>query len=354
MKSKYYPVFKTTIAEYKAFENLSSDVKDGILPICELTRSRITKKNLKGDVVKQAEKLNETMLGKPFVLDLTTEPSQTNIQIETMLKNYKNGFEHWTRFVKQNFRSNIIPMIHYNDDASDDDHAMQINQLLGYFNQVAFRIGIDDSDFKTYISFICKHVKNEEKLCLILDAQYIKVNEIERKKDLILNMMREIKKIPYAPKHVVLISSSYPKSVASEFDDIHAEFPLLEVQLFSKVCNNCKDIYYGDYACVHPIRYMVGGGHWVARIDYPLEDSLYYYRQRHEDYGVAYSLIAQQVKSDPRFKPFHKNVYSWGHNEINDASESAPNGRSPSHWIAVRSNIHMTRQWLRLKKNISG
>lgn len=36
--------------------------------------------------------------------------------------------------------------------------------------------------------------------------------------------------------------------------------------------------------------------------------------------------------------------------EIKYASLGESSGKRPSHWIAVRANLHMTRQYFRLKK----
>lgn len=52
MKFYYFPILKSRDAELRAYEKLSDTDKIKILPILELTRSRITQKNQKGSVKK--------------------------------------------------------------------------------------------------------------------------------------------------------------------------------------------------------------------------------------------------------------------------------------------------------------
>lgn len=40
----------------------------------------------------------------------------------------------------------------------------------------------------------------------------------------------------------------------------------------------------------------------------------------------------------------YENAGAWGDEQIAKAAEGEPEGRNPSHWIAVRTNIHITRQ----------
>lgn len=52
MKFIYFPILKSRVSELKAYEKLSYHDKQNILPIVELTRSRISKYNQGGSIEK--------------------------------------------------------------------------------------------------------------------------------------------------------------------------------------------------------------------------------------------------------------------------------------------------------------
>lgn len=49
----YFPAFKTRDSELRAYNKLNDSVKDKILPIVSLTRSRISKTNVDGNLEKK-------------------------------------------------------------------------------------------------------------------------------------------------------------------------------------------------------------------------------------------------------------------------------------------------------------
>ena len=99
---------------------------------------------------------------------------------------------------------------------------------------------------------------------------------------------------------------------------------------------------YSDYCSVHPIRYEVTGGSWVPRVDFPMKAEYAYTRYRRIEGG--YILAAQEMIASRWFAHFD----CWGCREIFTASSGAPNGLSPSHWISVRINIHISRRILNI------
>ena len=100
-KYRYYPLLKTTQAELKAYDNLPNKVKEDILPIFELTKGRISKKDKIGDVGKSIEKLNEVVKSRRFILDLTTEQMLKNSQIQDIFDNTENGYSAWQEFLEK-------------------------------------------------------------------------------------------------------------------------------------------------------------------------------------------------------------------------------------------------------------
>ena len=108
-----------------------------------------------------------------------------------------------------------------------------------------------------------------------------------------------------------------------------------------------EKIYHGDFGSIHPVRYDTGGGGWIPRIDVPLNDKCFYHRYKRDE--GSYVFCAKEVIKDSKYEKI-SGLNSWGDLEIKDASEDNPNGKNPSHWIAVRANLYMTRQCLRLHK----
>ncbi len=349
----YFPILKTTDAELKAFNFLDASVKDRVLPIFELTKSRISKKNPDGLIAKKLDKLHEIMKTNPFILDLTTEPTFSNREIEELIHNGANGYEKWTKFlIKRKEQFNIIPMVHYQPQKKEEVKK-QINKLKDNFPSVAFRIEIFQKESFNYIEdFFSLCETDYEKIIIILDGKYIHSKDDEKKKGFKTKVIDIAEKIN-VNSNIVCAFSSFPKSPRKEANcsENYGEFNLIEAKTNQEVINALKQktekIYHGDFASIHPVRYDTGGGGWIPRIDVPLDDKFFYYRYRRDE--GSYSLCAKNVIKDPRYKKI-EGLNSWGDLEVKDASEDNPNGKNPSHWIAVRANLYMTRQCLRLRR----
>lgn len=334
----YFPILKTTDAELRAFAELPEQVQDKILPVFELTRSRRSKKNRDGDTWKRIENLKGCLGTRPFILDLTTEQSLQNPQIDEMLNVPKHGYDSWVSFVSKivDHDLNIIPVIHYNPDELAEVK-VEIRKLQKLSDCLAFRVGIDD-EVNLYVQEIGK-VFDLSKLVLILDAGFIE-------SDLPNPFRTTLDAIPIKLlKAVICAASSFPKSIAS-YGDQHGSLRIAEVVATDALQNQYK-VFHGDYGSVHPVRYEARWGGWVPRIDFPSRDMIHYYRYRREKGG--YAKAAQKVKSDSNYTAISEfNV--WGDLEIKDAAAGHPNGLSPAHWIAVRVNLYITQQFLRLRK----
>ena len=147
----YFPILKTTDAELKAYNFLDASIKDRILPILELTKSRISKKNPDGLIAKKLDKIYEIMKTNPFILDLTTEPTFSNKETEELIYDFRNGYEKWIKFlIKRKEQFNIIPMVHYQPQKKEEVKK-QIKKLKDNFPSVAFRIELFQKESFDYI-----------------------------------------------------------------------------------------------------------------------------------------------------------------------------------------------------------
>ena len=98
-------------------EYLEESVKDKILPVFELTKSRKTTKAPDGDIYKKMLKIADIQKDRQFVLDLCTDDKYRNPQIEQLLDE-SDGYSYWQSFLNHHGRTlNIIPMVHMYDDA---------------------------------------------------------------------------------------------------------------------------------------------------------------------------------------------------------------------------------------------
>lgn len=349
----YHPLLRTRDAELKGYKFLPKSIKQRLVPIFELTRSRTSKNNKIGNIYKQLDKLEEVIdANQPFMLDLTTEDSLSNSQIDTFLHTTENGFSKWVNFLKdiRNSRfENIIPTIIYNDEATEADFVSQIQKLEREFDYVAFRIDVYDDETQNYVGPILDNFRNKENLVLIFDAGFIPVPSWRNAVTPAQSRMEELMPQGLRECRIISMSSSFPKTVVATGygNDESGEFPLVEVDFTDELSRRHQDlnIIHGDYAGIHPIRYQAGGGGWIPRIDVPRERDCFYHRYRREDDG--YITAAVSVLQDEKYERLPLSE-PWADNEIVLAASGTPNGKSPSHWIAVRSNMHMVRQAMRL------
>ena len=148
---------------------------------------------------------------------------------------------------------------------------------------------------------------------------------------------------------IVLSATSFPKNPTEFGGEEEGNFGLEEGFLYKKVDDAIDSTsIYGDYATINPIRSLQAGGQgWIPRIDMPTEELVFYYRSRKREleasYAKAYTRVARQVIKDERYKEVKDKIDNcWGIKQIELAAKGDPQGLSPSFWISVRMNIHIT------------
>lgn len=347
----YFPILKTTDAELRAFEHLDATVKENIIPIFELTKSRKSKKNMNRCISKRLEMLKEVVGANPFILDLTTEKQLSNEQIDKILDEHAGGFPLWVDLIKENKEAglNIIPVIHY-DEQNVYDVKKEIEELFKLSSVLAFRVPVADAI--DYLKQMVAMGVPLEKLIVILDAEYQEPRGNGDKSYLFTGVVDLIIKefSSNLPRCVLCAFSSFPDSVAKYGEDDRGGWVRYEKityeALKSKYANvRGLSLKYSDYSSVHPYRYDTTGGQWIPRIDFANNTHMLYYRARREDGGYPY--VAKLVLKDPNYSPI-SNLVVWGDEEIFSAANGMPNGSSPSHWISVRINLYITRTVMEL------
>jgi hypothetical protein len=339
---KYVPTLKTSDAELRALRELSDEQKSKFIPLFELTKSRRTKKDRIGKISKRLDTIKDIMGDKPFILDLmTSHESMMNTEIENLLDEY-DGFEAWFNFVVEHKKElNLIPTIHVVPDELHEVTKLT-NKLAQEFDCLAFRLEAEDDDASLYLEAIKNGIPLEShvSLIVIIDANYLDSRvPLDYIQDKIENRISELNATGIPSSAVVISSSSFPSSVTDVAGDKHGKIPQIEKTLFANIRHKdfMHNLVYGDYASVHPIKYDVGGYGWVPRVDISTSSEYIYHRYRRESGG--YISAADKMIHDPNYE----NINVWGNEQILKASEGDPNGLSPSFWISVRINIHISR-----------
>lgn len=390
MASDYYLLFKTAQAEFRAWNHAPTDIKDAILPIIELTRGR---KNAKVGKEASDEQLR-TLAGaydfnkvvssvveafsdcETAILDLTREDSLTSFEIESLAIS-DNGYAAWRAFttgISTKFRA-LVPtlLINPSDEETPEQYKSnisgQLDWIMSDFSGAAYRVSVLlDTDFLFDLNWLSadvnRHIEQGKRFIVELDHEFI------RPRTGILHAVRTSslvdKILALIPKaEVVVLSTSFPKSIEELGDADHDTFPREEIFLYDQVRTTVAapdSVYYGDYGSINPIRNdIIASGGWRPRIDFPTaSSSTFYYREKRDvlgrtpegkaiysDYGKHYARVAKKVRTDPMFELISG---SWGVEQIVAAAEVAVPSKSPSFWISVRMEIHL-RQTVRWKRS---
>lgn len=342
--SCYYPILKTTVSEMRALKQFDCSDGSSIHPIFELTKARKSKYDEIGDVYKRVQEIKEIVKDNYFFLDLTSEDSLTNSQIESFFDEF-NDFENWRLFINSLVGEGLAvrPVIQAYDDSSLEELAIQMNYFSELCGSFAIRIKPEYLDMDISIKLI--QASQEFNFTTILDAEFVNDENLNYSVSIFTQFIQQCKKDNLQFGDVILCSSSFPSMVEHKNKD-SGEFKIFEKDFYSRLLASDLgiDLKYGDYASVHPFRNEVTAYNWVPRIDYPIDNLVIFCRKQRNSGG--YKDCANRMVVMPEYKV--NPVTCWGAQEITDAC-TKPNGKSPSYWISVRINIHMTRSvnWLK-------
>lgn len=376
----YCPVLKTRPAEINAYELLNDIIKDKILPIIELTGAigYTYPKNYKivelrgtrrpGDINTKLQKIYDLMQKRRFILDITDDETLMYDGLSSSkggLLDPSNGYEKWIDFLTHNddFRKLVIPTIQFDTSKPREDIENQIKSLNKYFDVVSIKLPalVKTSDsFSTNIQFnpVIKLVLDFissfislEKLILILDFGYI--NNFEETKRIIEGNIKDLNDLQKL-KAIIPVSSCFPNFVSK----VSHPITISETNVYELVKNHSTSntVVYGDFASLHPVKYDMGGGGWIPRIDYIVANSegkpieYEYKRGVKRNTSSEYFMLAQEVIASPKYHPISE-VITEGDIRIQKKALGDIEGKSPSYWIATRANLYMTMQCLYFMKN---
>jgi hypothetical protein len=344
----YFPVLKTKDAELRAIAAVDKKYREKMLPVYEITKSRITKKDSLGDIVKRLDQIKSIQGDLPYILDVTTDSKQKNSQIEGILSPV-NGYECWKDWLDLNCGLNIVPMIHINFDLDEDlvEAKAFVASVTHKYKKMALRLPADleGDEYQEIISTIVGELV-DTRLFILLDEgcirDRVKASGLIAVTRMYQGAFTEISSMLDTGawlERVVCISGSYPYLVSTEGrGDENGEFEIFEHSLYLSLKHNRPALQFGDYASINVKQIEMRGGTFVPRIDFCTDVKFYYYRKR-RNVG-SYIWCAEKVVADP----IYVNGKSWGDDEIASAALGSPSGISPSFWISVRACNYMIRR----------
>jgi len=354
------PCLKTSVSEFRAFSKLDESTLNKLLPLFELTRGRRSKKDKVGLVEKNKDKIAEICDGRPFVLDLTRDETNSNHEIKSFLDS-SDGYKNWCDFIEtvQAECPGVYPVLQNDPAGSMAELEAQIEQLSSICKAIAIRIGTDNyikyrnDGYKEFLYEVFNLIREDISVIVIIDSEHVRdpsgkceLEESVKKATVCINDIFEVTQdVSLSNCTFFNLSSSFPTSINQEHSgDSKGEAPLYERPIYDKLIENTKrtpQVFYGDYACIYQFQKPVVSYNWVPRIDYPVStEKCIYYRFRQPHGG--YIKCATEMVNNKEYK--RNKINCWGTEQIESTAQSNKKaGGSPSFWISVRSNVWMTR-----------
>ena len=348
----YVPIVKTRDAELRGMCQLMRETKDDIIPLFELTRSRITPKSPDGPVAKRLSKIASDYGVTALGFDLT---SFTDLQNKEIYGYYdaREGFQKWTQFIANQTDTfpDIYPVLLVSDDGISTEseycerHRPEVASLLDSCGKLIFRVSGDYGALEFDLENLFDRSKPP---IVLLDMEYIpkeKWKVYAEKASQSLTIIYQ-----HGVRHVILAGSSYPQDPTENGSPEYGENRLEEVLMYNHCKKDFRELIYGDYASIYPLPNLRAGGNgWVPRIDFPssLDDLMVYHRDKKRvnegSYKDAYIRVAKKVVKDRHFLALKNDIgqQNWGIQQILMAAEGYPPGLNPSFWISVRINLHV-------------
>lgn len=361
IQKKYIPIIKTGESELKALKNLSSEQKEFMLPLFELTKARKKPKEAEGSIENNIEFLQTNFKDYPFILDITNDDKLSNTELDNLLTS-QNNYENWVKFCleQKNMFKNFYPTVMIVEEEQEDyqDYLNKLqNQLLilcTNFEYIVFRAQ-NELVAKNLILDINNLIKKgfvpnlAKKIIFILDYRYI--NNTMKSVDIASKICKVLHSLEI--ENIVISCTSFPKSVSEYMSTSDfVKFKIKEFDFYRNILNELNDrsikLIYSDYATVNPVRNdnVIFARGWIPRIDVPALDEYIYCRRMRRDkkqsYADVYKNVAKKVVISAYYQNLLRNdINGWGMQEIFNASNDNIGGSSPRHWISVRMNIYI-------------
>ena len=363
MNKKYILVVKTGEAEIRTVENTNLETLGKVFPVIELTRGRKKTIDENTEIYPFTNRLNRLKAGlkdQDVALDATSDGALTSPEIDELYE-YGNGYEKWVDLVcgikEEGCFKSITPalIMNFEDPSFEDNLKKEIEQLSAQFDTLLYRNSIEDGYCYTDLPFILETLPQSKKLLVLIDCGYTPQameNNVSQK---LLKRIENFKNGLVDNRCILAFcATSFPNNISDIGGEDYDEFRISEVNMHKKIYERYPDVCYGDYGSINPKRNdtVIMSRGWIPRIDVPLYEKVFYYRERRSKraYDVTYKEVAKKTVRDEKYP---RELGCWGCSQINYCCTLPPSS-SPNYWISVRMNIHIEQQLRRLEQLYAG
>ena len=365
----YFPQIKTTAAELKAFEQLNFNDSDSeVIPILQLTKPRLSKtldplQSLNNHMERVFKRIGKN---KTAIVDITQDETYQDANLNQFIHDSSDGYIHWINYLnklKNKYNKNIIPsIVGKAAPATLQELKAQINSIYRNFDKASIRLPAKlDGDFSKLKELfdLLELTNRTHKLYVLFDFNFVAAKYLENFKGALNSLDQELRRLGWQSENVILFSScpaSFP--IGNRDAGVLEELKMIEYEILEHVSELAR-ISYGDYAYIHPER-NEGGGFWLPRVDYPAANhTCYYMREFNKDMSrdpyTDKLTITTTLPNDKAYKNISSRIISedfftqdaltcWGRDQLRENTTADEiTGKSPQHYIAIRSNMHMQR-----------
>lgn len=330
----YYPSLRTRPSEMEGYKNLGDPIKNGLLPLMIL--GAWPRQNGLDESIQQMRQASDD---RPVIVDLTKETLYQNDGVHTLLDSADN-FRNWRRCVEA--LPNAVPVVQFTSDARLPQIIRQTRLLESSgINRLAFRISDYINDTNRVITAMSA-MDSPQNALIIIDAGYVRETMAASIAACITSVNEIRDEIPSA--EITVLSTSFPASVTSFVNPssrgMSGVIGILERELHEAI--GADAVIYGDHASIHARTKAATGGKYTPHIDCALVDAWVFERRPNSD-SQGYIEAAQAIIEAC---PECLEDDTWGADAIRRAASGNINGlKMRSAWIAVRVNMHLTRQF---------
>ncbi len=331
---RYYPSLRSRPAEVVGYDKLDDNQKDLIIPA--FTIGAWPRQD---DIGHPVQKILSATAGRPFIIDLTTEPTYITGDVKR-LRSPDGDFKAWRKFVEE-IDSPLIPTVQITPDAKISNIIRQARSFENSgINKLAFKVRGYGEDTAKIISALSA-LDATENAIIIIDAGYVR-DTLPASLAGCISTINEIRD-EVDDAEIVVTATSFPASVVSFLDPNSGGkrglISMLEARLHAAIGEEAA--IYGDHGSIHSKVYITSGGRYTPRIDYPLNDA-WAFERRPDTKSDGYIDAAQKIISS--YSEI-KEDDTWGAEMIIRAAGGNIEGmKTPASWIAARVNMHLSKQ----------
>lgn len=327
----YVPILGVRPSEMQAIEELSPQVKAGLLPFIIL-QPWATAKEFPSTIAK----VSACTSGKPIIVDLTDEIFDGNKRpvhdVFDALRDSEGGYLAWRNLIDEN--PTFTPTVQLNDPK---ELVPQIRAFKAMGRGVVIRLHEQIFSLSADIAKLFKGYPSNEDVYFILDFQRQDKN-ILNKALIATNICKAIRS-ELSDCYISVSASTFPTS----FTGI-VEQEIFERSFYKLVAEQIGQTHniYCDRASVRAEKQSGGGGSPAPRIDNAFSTKWKFFREAdEEDRDEAYQLAAKRATKCPDWK----DMGIWGTEMIKKTAVGEENAiYSPKMSTSARINIHMHMQ----------